>query len=211
MVIAILADDGLKEEFLSKGIPSHIEIIWADSVQSLRIIEADVYIDLLFENDHERISRLRHILPKPVIVNSVTYTGKDIGAPFIRINAWPSMLKRNIAEVAATAGDHNESIKNFFDELGWKYQVVSDTMGMVTPRVISMIINEAFFALSDEISTREEIDTAMKLGTNYPYGPFEWGEKIGMERVCALLAELNRTDPRYAVAPLLIENKTQCH
>jgi 3-hydroxybutyryl-CoA dehydrogenase len=56
--------------------------------------------------------------------------------------------------------------------------------------VISTIINEALIALMEGVSTREEIDTAMKLGTNYPYGPFEWAEKIGMERVDSLLAQL---------------------
>ena len=42
-----------------------------------------------------------------------------------------------------------------------------------------MIINEAFLALQEGVSTKEEINTAMKLGTNYPLGPFEWVEKIG--------------------------------
>ena len=64
-----------------------------------------------------------------------------------------------------------------------------------------MIINEAWFSLAENISTREEIDTAMKLGTNYPYGPFEWGDKIGLDRVSALLNELHKTDTRYSIAP----------
>ncbi len=47
---------------------------------------------------------------------------------------------------------------------------------------MAMIINEAWHALAEEVSTKNEIDTAMKLGTNYPYGPFEWAEKIGLGR-----------------------------
>ena len=54
-----------------------------------------------------------------------------------------------------------------------------------------MIINEAFIALREGVSTKEEINTAMKLGTNYPYGPFEWAGKIGIERVNALLDKLD--------------------
>ncbi len=46
-----------------------------------------------------------------------------------------------------------------------------------------MIVNEAFFAFGEKISTIEEIDMAMKLGTNYPNGPFEWAEKIGIENI----------------------------
>jgi 3-hydroxyacyl-CoA dehydrogenase len=45
-----------------------------------------------------------------------------------------------------------------------------------------MIINEAYFALEDNVSTKAETDIAMKLGTNYPYGPFEWGQLIGLKK-----------------------------
>ena len=48
-----------------------------------------------------------------------------------------------------------------------------DIPGFISARVVSMIINEAYFALEEEVSSKEEIDTAMKLGTNYPYGPFD--------------------------------------
>jgi 3-hydroxybutyryl-CoA dehydrogenase len=78
---------------------------------------------------------------------------------------------------------------------------VPDTIGMVTPRIVSMIINEAWYAFDEKISSKEEIDRAMKLGTNYPFGPFEWGEKIGIERIRKLLESLKRTDKRYTIAP----------
>jgi 3-hydroxybutyryl-CoA dehydrogenase len=63
--------------------------------------------------------------------------------------------------------------------------------------VVSMIINEAFIALGENVSTREEIDTAMKLGTNYPYGPFEWAELIGVENIISLLNKLSEKDNHY--------------
>ena len=71
---------------------------------------------------------------------------------------------------------------------------------MITPRVIAMIINEAYFTLQAGVSTKEEIDTAMKLGTNYPYGPFEWADKIGLNRIKTLLQTLSKTDTRYLPA-----------
>ena len=66
-----------------------------------------------------------------------------------------------------------------------------------------MIINEAFFALGEGVSTMEEINLAMKLGTNCPYGPFEWEEKIGLQNIYRLLHKLSATDKRYSIAPLL--------
>ncbi len=53
------------------------------------------------------------------------------------------------------------------------------------------------------ITTKTEIDLAMKLGTNYPYGPFEWAEKIGLKNIYLLLKKLSENDNRYAVAPAM--------
>ena len=70
-----------------------------------------------------------------------------------------------------------------------------------------MICNEACYALGEGISTREEIDVAMKLGTNYPYGPFEWMEKIGSGRIKELLTELQRSESRYTIASALLNQQ----
>ena len=66
-----------------------------------------------------------------------------------------------------------------------------------------MIINEAFFALGEDISSKTEIDIAMKLGTNYPFGPFEWADLIGLDKIAQLLDACYLKDERYAIAPAL--------
>jgi len=71
-----------------------------------------------------------------------------------------------------------------------------------------MIINEAYYALGEEVSSKAEIDTAMKLGTNYPLGPFEWGAKIGLHNIYRLLKLLSVEDDRYIVAPYLEQELT---
>ncbi len=113
--MAILADALLKEELLAKKLPSAITVVWADSVRSLTIAEADVYIDLLYEQDAERTQHLKRLLPKPVIVNAVTWTTKKIGADFIRINAWPGLLQRTITEVSLPAAINEAAIKDLSD------------------------------------------------------------------------------------------------
>ncbi len=207
MVIAVLADKKLKEAFSSRIFPADIRIIWADSLRSLLIIEADVYFDLLFAWDQERITSLQRLLPKLVIVNAVAYTIKVINAPFIRINGWPTMLERNIAEVSIPAGVAHKEADGLFKKLQWPYEEVSDVCGMVTPAIVAMIINEAFYTYDAGTSSKEEIDIAMKLGTNYPYGPFEWAEKIGLQYIVELLTELSRTDERYTIAPSLLKKE----
>ena len=63
-----------------------------------------------------------------------------------------------------------------------------------------MIINEAHFAFDEQLSSREEIDVAMKLGTGYPYGPFEWAEKIGIQQVKLLLNKMAEGNQKYMPA-----------
>ena len=65
--------------------------------------------------------------------------------------------------------------------------VVDDRVGMVTPRIIFMIINEAYFTVQEGTAGKADIDQGMKLGTNYPYGPFEWSDRIGLQHVYELL------------------------
>ena len=70
-------------------------------------------------------------------------------------------------------------------------------------RVLSGIINEAMWSVTEGVATAKDIDTAMKMGTNYPQGPLEWAEKIGIENVQRLLSALNETvaDDRFASPP----------
>ena len=197
MIVAVLADDLLKQELLAKKGADDITFVWADSIRALTIAEADVYIDLLFEMDVERTNHLKRLLPKPVLVNAVTWPIKRIGADFIRINAWHTLLLRSITEVAIPAGMKHETVNSIFNSLQWTYQLAPDIPGMITARVIAMIVNEAYHTLEAHVSSREEIDIAMKLGTSYPYGPFEWSTKIGLKHIYGLLMELSREDERY--------------
>ena len=62
-------------------------------------------------------------------------------------------------------------------------------LGFHYPRTISMIVNEAYFALEENLATANDIDLAMKNGVNYPLGPVEWGQKIGTKYIAQLLSE----------------------
>ena len=70
-------------------------------------------------------------------------------------------------------------------------------------RVLISIINEALWAKSEGVASEQDIDTAMKLGTNYPKGPFEWAVQVGMDKVLELLDEFNKTvnDGRFTAPP----------
>ena len=141
----------------------------------------------------------------PVIVNAVTTTLDALPLRFSRINAWPGFLQRTLKEVVASETDL-DFLKKLYDLLGWQYRFVADQPGMIAARIIAMIINEAWFAYTDGVSSQEAINQAMKLGTNYPYGPFEWGNKIGLKKIATLLLRLSKEQVRYTPAPLLLKN-----
>ncbi len=140
---------------------------------------------------------------KPVFINSVTATLAQLKAPqnVLRINGWKTFLSRSSWEIA---GIVDENIDLIFEKLQIKINAVADEPGFISARVIAMIINEAYFAVSDKVSSKKEIDTAMKLGTNYPYGPFEWAELIKPDNILLLLQKLNLTSSRYTPATLLV-------
>jgi 3-hydroxybutyryl-CoA dehydrogenase len=80
------------------------------------------------------------------------------------------------------------------------------TAEAVTGRVLATIVNEAASAVEDGTARPEAVDTAMRLGTNWPRGPLSWGEVIGLASVVATLDGLaaGAPDDRYAVVPLLL-------
>jgi 3-hydroxybutyryl-CoA dehydrogenase len=77
--------------------------------------------------------------------------------------------------------------------------------GAIVARVLAAIVNEAASAVAEGVATPDAIDTAMRLGTNYPSGPLEWGERIGLAPVVGTLDTLHESVPdgRYRVTPLL--------
>jgi 3-hydroxybutyryl-CoA dehydrogenase len=75
----------------------------------------------------------------------------------------------------------------------------------IAARILAGIVNEAASGVADGVASPEAIDTAMRLGTGYPSGPLEWGERIGLSHVVHTLDALHAAVPdgRYRVIPLL--------
>ena len=127
------------------------------------------------------------------MVNAVTTTIAEIGHPFIRINGWPGMLERTVHELAVPDAKVAERVEKLYEKLGCSFRIAPDIPGMVTARMLAVLINEAWYTLQEGVSGKDEIDTAMKLGTNYPLGPFEWGARLGLSRIVELLEVMSKT------------------
>ena len=209
MRVAVLADDGMKEELIASGYDQECIIEWFRSPDEFpAAANADAVFDLLFEKNDYSISHLKKISSKLIFVNSVCKTINEIGLPVIRVNGWPGFLSRNITEASCNEDTDKKQAETILAAFGKRVEWVPDVKGFISPRVVSMIINEAYFALEEKVSTKEDIDIAMKLGTNYPYGPFEWSGKIGLKNISTLLTELSKQEKRYEPSTLLIKETT---
>jgi 3-hydroxybutyryl-CoA dehydrogenase len=83
--------------------------------------------------------------------------------------------------------------------------VDKDKSAYIFRRIISMLINEAIDALYLRIASKEDIETAMTKGVNYPKGLLSWSDEIGLDDVLKTIEELHETylDDRYRPSVLL--------
>jgi 3-hydroxybutyryl-CoA dehydrogenase len=150
----------------------------------------------------------------PIISSSLTVTVAEqsgwVKKPqrLVGIGALPSLLNGALIELARsqTTDDRTvERAKEFIAMLGKESAVVQDSIGLVMPRILCMLANEAYFAMMEGVAAGGDIDIAMKLGTNYPSGPVERAEKIGIGHVYAVLSALYNHfgEDRYRIAPML--------
>ncbi|MFD5516741.1 3-hydroxyacyl-CoA dehydrogenase [Streptomyces sp. NPDC127066] len=90
-----------------------------------------------------------------------------------------------------------------FQALGKDVSVIGDCPGMIVARTVARIVDLAYDAVAKGVATEEDIDTAMRLGVNYPLGPFEWSRRLGVNWSYDVLDELHVRDPSGRYAPSL--------
>jgi 3-hydroxybutyryl-CoA dehydrogenase len=174
----------------------------------------DVFLDLDFDDNSYRLQdyitnthttfilgAVKCTLESAAVGLNIPHDWKGIG-----INALPTFLERNTLECTNPYQLAGTSLKELADLLGYtNIEVVGSRVGLITPRVICMIINEAYYTVQEGTANREDINQAMRLGTNYPKGPFEWCDAMGLQNVYEVLeAMYNDTkDERYKICSLL--------
>ena len=173
----------------------------------------DIFIDLDFDNSERSILDFKNSPNTWILLNAVKSQLEDefasVGATYegekiIGINAIPTFLERETLEYC---NPFDLDLSAFpHKDLGWQHlELVGSRVGMVTPRIIFMIINEAYYTVQEGTATKEDINTAMKLGTAYPMGPFEWCELAGLDNVYETLEAIyeDTKEERYKICPML--------
>ncbi|KQL33607.1 3-hydroxyacyl-CoA dehydrogenase [Psychrobacillus sp. FJAT-21963] len=103
-----------------------------------------------------------------------------------------------------TSDETAERIKEVAIKMGKETVVINEFPGFVTSRISALVGNEAFYMLQEGLGTPEEIDKAIKLGLNYPMGPFELVDLVGLDTRLNNLKYLHeKLGEKYRPAPLL--------
>lgn len=114
-------------------------------------------------------------------------------------SSWPGALAQELWELSVPEFVNRQLVADLLSTAGLQGQYMQDELGLASPRVVAMVINEAYYTLEEGTATVPDIDKSMRLGVNYPAGPFEWAQRIGIKRVLALLDALwlHTHDVRY--------------
>jgi len=103
------------------------------------------------------------------------------------------LAAQRVVEIVDSEGcsdDALELAQELFEALGKRVVLVADVPGLFLGRVVASVVNEAVTAVDEGVATPDDIDLAMRLGTNYPLGPIAWGREIGGARLARILNRL---------------------
>lgn len=180
--------------------------------------ETDLVIEAIYENKDAKLEifkTLDSFVKKECIfasnTSSISITelsaagraDKFIGMHFM--NPVPVMKLIEIIRGYSTSEETFNSIKELSIKLEKTPVEVNDYPGFISNRILMPMINEAIFALYENVASAEDIDTVMKLGMNHPMGPLTLADFIGLDVCLAIMEVLYQgfNDPKYRPCPLL--------
>ncbi|MCU7494270.1 MAG: 3-hydroxybutyryl-CoA dehydrogenase [Ignavibacteria bacterium] len=198
-----------------KSILSRIK--WSTDIKDIE--ECDLVIEAVDENlelkktifkQIDEIARPDTILVSNTSTLSLTQIAevtkrkeKIVGMHFL--NPVPKVPMVELIKAIETSEETLARVKEFAKRIGKTAVEVYEYPGFVTTRAIVPLLNEAMYILMEGVATAEGIDTAMKLGYNFPMGPLEMADAMGLDEVLAWMETLWKTlgEPRYRACPIL--------
>jgi 3-hydroxybutyryl-CoA dehydrogenase len=140
----------------------------------------------------------------------ITAIGQELKDPgrLVGVHFFNPVLQMPLVELIpghTTRPEVIEQARSFAESLGKTIVTSRDTPGFVTTRALAVLVNEAAWMLYEGVATKEDIDTAYKLGFHHPMGPFELIDLVGIDTAVSILDVLwdGFRDSRYRACPIL--------
>ena len=187
--LAIYGVHGAVTDELAIQADGYCHVLKCSSETTFAQAEADFYLGLSEINNAgwNEVRKLLYHAPAKKL------PGKKSLARFC---AWDTLWQRKTWEIAVAHDTDKTWVSELLELVQRKPMFVQDSPGLIAPRILACLINEAGLALNDGICSGQDLDTAMQLGTGYPLGLLAWRSKIGAEEIEALLQALGREHPR---------------
>lgn len=223
---ARIAIDNSLSKFVTKEILSETDK--KDTLERLKFVtdlgnmsKADIVIEAVVEDEllkGKLFQQLDQMLKPETILASNTSSisitrlaaltnrsDRVIGMHFM--NPVPLMKLVEIIRGAQTSEDTCKIVDELGKKLGKTTVMSNDYPGFISNRILMPMINEAIFALFEDVGTVEDIDTVMKLGMNHPMGPLQLADFIGLDTCLSILNVLYEgfKDPKYRPCALLVQ------
>ncbi|WP_061087033.1 3-hydroxyacyl-CoA dehydrogenase [Heyndrickxia coagulans] len=179
---------------------------------------ADVIIEAVPEKTEikkEVFEKMDRFAPAGCILatNTSTMSPTEIGsfttrpASVIAMHFFNPVHKMPLVEIIRGLETSDETVQRAektAEKMGKETVIVNEFPGFVTSRISCLVGNEAFYMLQEGVGTAEEIDKAVKLGLNFPMGPFELADLVGLDARLNNLRYLHeKLGEKYRPAPLL--------
>lgn len=218
--VLLIGDGPLAEETCSFLEGKGVSVVFSEDGQSTFdpenvIAVVDVVSGPVSEKRDGLCQGEKRVSEQVPIYTSTLYVSATQAASWLkhpeRVIGFSPLLLHEMDVMEVSRPLQGEDVTNWADGLacweGWgkNMEVVGDEPGLVFPRTLALMVNESAFILTEQGALPEEIDLAMKKGTNHPYGPLEWADRVGVDQIAWILRGLFEElgDDRYRPAPLI--------
>lgn len=195
----------------------------ANIIGTIDILDAgkdvDLIIEAIIENmdaKKELLKQLDNVCPQHTIFASntsslsITELASSTSRParVVGMHFFNPATRMKLVEVVrgeVTSQETIDAVVDLAKKLGKTPIVINDSPGFLVNRMLIPMINEAAYILLEEVARKEDIDLSMKMGANFPMGPLELADLIGVDVCLNIMESFYKEfgDPKYRPCPIL--------
>ncbi|MBL4895052.1 MAG: 3-hydroxyacyl-CoA dehydrogenase [Emcibacter sp.] len=187
--ITLIGENSLLDPLVTLAEAAGIKVNKGDTDELSGFMIDDVLVLL---SDGTPASELSNVLSSPAIVFDLALDYK--AASRIALAKGDQVSDEDLAKAVG-----------FFQALGKKVSVIDDCPGLIVMRIVAMLANEGSDAVYQGVTNPKGVDIAMMNGVNYPKGPLQWAQDIGLDHIFGVLDALSSFygEDRYRTSPLI--------